>query len=124
MVVTPDCVELSPPSVVVLLAVVEAERLNVTVHYGNLMTSRKALRNPRCRHLHTLRCSDPPRLLNAMSWLFKPRKSPADLLRENKRSLDKGAPPPARDWHGGVVACHARICPAAVAWAPRAWLER
>ena len=37
MVVTPDCVELSPPSVVVLLAVVEAERLNVTVHYGNLI---------------------------------------------------------------------------------------
>jgi hypothetical protein len=28
-----------------------------------------------------------------MSWLFKPRKTPADLLRENKRSLDKGAAP-------------------------------
>ena len=26
-----------------------------------------------------------------MSWLFRPRKTPADLLRENKRSLDKGA---------------------------------
>ena len=30
-----------------------------------------------------------------MSWLFKPRKTPADLLRENKRQLDKGASPPA-----------------------------
>ena len=24
-----------------------------------------------------------------MSWLFSPRKTPADLLRENKRTLDK-----------------------------------